>query len=93
MVRRRWLSGYDRDVGLSVDENVFEMHARRPGGSISSGSELSVHAVENVVENGGGGGKRDGEHATAPGQDERRPPSAVFNVLTARAPHVHVDEL
>jgi hypothetical protein len=89
LMHRRLMRGKDADIGLSVDENVFEMHTRRKGGSISSRiSELSV----NTVDFESSGGEREGGKST--GQDHNHQSQrAVFNVLTARAQQSPADEL
>jgi hypothetical protein len=89
LAQRRLMCDNDRDIGISVDENLYEMYARREGGSISSGAgERSVNTADFESSGGEGDGRKPA------GQDHHhQPQSTVFNVLAARAQQSPAEEL
>jgi hypothetical protein len=87
-------------MGFSVDDNVFEMHTRRAGGSITSGmSEVAMSDFDSVslsrstsvssVSSARIGSVseygRDRQDSSASAQGRSRQPSAVFNVMQGPA--------
>jgi hypothetical protein len=94
-------------MGFSVDENVFEMHTRRAGGSISSGmSEVTMSDMDSVDRSrtmsvsSVGSAQRfsmsknlwHGENSAVTAQDRSGPPSAVINALQQRSLNVGLNE-
>jgi hypothetical protein len=105
VLRRRGDGAEGDTMGFSVDENVFELHTRRAGGSLSSGVTLSdfdsvsmsrstsVSSVSSARIGSVSEYGRDRQDSSASAQGRSRQPSAVFNAMQGPVLCAETDEL